>query len=152
MCSYVEWETCLRNISDVPKKNECMEQGIRQHRNLPATVRTWCAFSPRTRKTTLRWDESILAFSSKKTRSTPYSCSTENLTNKPTGPASSWLMTRFFLPRACTPLAGAPGGAYNTHAFEQSQQVPAGLVSAVIRVSQGRHLWFVAVAGNRIPK
>lgn len=88
----------MNEIQSTPAKQA--ERGQKRDNVIPATIRTWRAFSPRTRNTTLRCDESMFAFSSKKTRSTPYSWSTENLTNSPTGPASSWLMTRFFLPRA----------------------------------------------------
>ena len=79
-------------------------KGLRKERkqyHIPATVRTWRRFSPWTRNTTLRWVESTLAFSNKKTRSTPYSWSRENLTKSPTGPARSCPMTKFFFPRTC---------------------------------------------------
>ena len=66
--------------------------------NIPATVRAFLAFSPRTRNTTFRWLASTLWFSKKKTLSTPYSWSVLNLTKRPIVPAKAFSMTRFFLP------------------------------------------------------
>lgn len=91
----------------------------------------------------------MLAFSRRKTRSTPYSWSWENLTKIPTGPARFWLMTRFFLPRTCpcsSDLAqarlpvtsmllrrGRPGRSL-THAFKEGQQVPPRLVLDIVSI------------------
>lgn len=66
--------------------------------HLPATAITVFAFSPLTRKTMLRCEESTLSFSRKKGLSTPYSCRVENLTSKLSGPARAFSSTRFFLP------------------------------------------------------
>ena len=44
---------------------------------------------------------STLSFSRKKTLSTPYSWSVENLTNTPMGPASDFSITKFFFPLTC---------------------------------------------------
>lgn len=90
-----------------------------------------------------------MAFSSRKTRSTPYSWSWENLTKIPTGPARFWLMTRFFLPRTCTCssdlaqvrlpvtsmlLIRGQLGRSLTHAFKEGQQVPPRLVLDIVSI------------------
>lgn len=69
---------------------------------LLATASTCPNFSLLTRKTMFRCEASMLSFSRKKTRSTPYSWRVENFTKMLMGPASSFSMTRFFLPRTCS--------------------------------------------------
>ena len=71
---------------------------VEDHINLLATAVTVVAFSPRTRNTTFRCDESTLSFSRKNGLSTPYSCSVENLTKRFRVPASVFSRTRFFFP------------------------------------------------------
>ena len=67
--------------------------------DLLAMANTVFAFSPRTRKTMLRCDESTLSFSRKNGLSTPYSWRVENLTRRFSGPARAFSRTRFFFPR-----------------------------------------------------